>query len=75
MKEKINNKIVKMIYQELMVAINNEDRAIKIDTILRYAGDEFENESDYIELAKMNNDSLNKDLKNLIDYYAQIEKS
>lgn len=61
--------------QELTIAINNENRAIKIDTLLKYAGDEFESESDYIELAKMGNDSLNKTLKNLIDYYAYIEKN
>ena len=39
-----------------------------IDYIIEYAGDEFENEKDYIELAKMSESELKENIENIKDY-------
>ena len=58
--------------KELKFAIASSDREIKIDAILRYAGDEFESIDDYIRLAKMTDNELNDDMQNLIEYYKNL---
>lgn len=58
--------------QELQFAIANDDRELKIDAILQYAGDEFESSGDYIRLAKMTDEALNNDMRSIIEYYDNI---
>ena len=49
------------------------NRKEMIDYIIEYAGEEFEDEDDYIELAKMSKSELKANIENIKDYLLEEE--
>ena len=55
--------------EEIVFAIAENERKLMITTILEHSSDEFESDSDYVELAGKNKRQLRFTLNNILKFY------
>lgn len=60
---------------ELGGAIFSKSREVKVNQIIKWAGDEYESREDYINLAVQSNVQLNRTLEDIRKYYIQESKT
>ena len=64
----------KKIVQQILMAISSNDRVKMVETVIEFAGDEYEDKDSYIELATKSDSQLITTLIGIANYYINEEE-